>query len=256
MTNVMTRVVLGGAMVGLTATLAVAQPTTVSQTATKGTPTSKTQTVTGTVAQVEGNTLAVKMSSGEVRLFTPPADRRFTVDGKSLTLAQLQPGTKLTATVVETATPVVDRTVQSLTGRVWYASGPSVILTLANGENKMYTIAADSPVKFTDGNGKAMTVFDLRKDMTVTAVKITEAPRTEFGSSTTVTGTAPASTRAATAPAATAPASAGAAPTTQAAAPARTLPKTASPLPLLGLGGIASMLTGLGLTIRRRRTIR
>ena len=46
-------------------------------------------------------------------------------------------------------------------------------------------------------------------------------------------------------PPSTAAATSGAAP--------RKLPKTASPLPLLGLTGLASLLAGLGLTVRRRR---
>ncbi len=260
MTRAMTQVMLGGAVVCLTAAMATGQPTTVSKTATKGAATTKTMTLTGTVDHVEGNILVVKMTSGEIRMFTPPADRRFVVDGKSITLRELQPGTKLTGTVTETATPVVERTVESLTGRVWYASGPTVILTLANGENKMYTIPANSPVKFTDGSGKSMTVFDLRKDMNVTAVKITEAPRTELASATTVTGTGPTSAGAAPSRATTAPAASTAAAPSAAsgASPAttRTLPKTASPLPLLGLTGLASILAGMGLTIRRRRTTR
>ena len=36
----------------------------------------------------------------------------------------------------------------------------------------------------------------------------------------------------------------------------RTLPKTASPLPLVGLMGLASIVAGLGLTVRRRRATR
>jgi hypothetical protein len=242
----------GGALLSLASAVAVAQPTSTSQSSTKGPATSRTQTLSGTVIQVDGNTVAVKMSSGEVRMFNPPADRRFMVDGKELRADQLQVGTKLKATVTETSTPVTDRTVQSLEGKVWYAAGPTVILTLPSGQNRQYTVAANSPVKFTDGEGKPITVFDLRKDMNVKAVKITEAQRYELASNVAVTGTAPAAA-ASKAPAAAAPAAGPAAPTTAAAAaPAKTLPKTATQLPLLGLTGLASMLTGLSLTIRRR----
>ena len=150
----------------------------------------KTVTLTGTVVQVEGNTLVVKMASGDVRVFTPPADRRFMIDGQSLTLSQLRPGTTLTATATETATTVMDRTVQTLSGKVWYTAAPTVILTLPTGENRMYTVKSDDPVKFYDGEGKEMTVFDLRKGMNIKATKITEAPRTEFVTTAVVTGTA------------------------------------------------------------------
>jgi hypothetical protein len=258
MKRAMTRVLSAVALVALTATMALAQAKTASQTSTPGTPTEKTQTLSGTVVQVEGNTLVVKMSSGAIRMFTPPADRRFVIDGKELALSELQPGTTLKATVKEITTPVVDRTVQTLSGKVFYAAGPTVVLTLENGENKMYTIPANSPIKFRDSNGKDMTVFDLRKGMNVSATKVTEAPRTEFATTVAVTGTAPRAGVPAAATAGTAPATPTASAGT-AAAPAtaaRKLPKTASPLPLVGLAGLASIGLGLGLTTLRRRQTR
>ena len=258
MKEAMTRVLSVVALVALTATMALAQATTASQTSTPGTPSEKTQTLSGTVVQVDGNTLAVKMSNGAIRLFTPTPDRKFVVDGKELTIGELLPGTRLKATVREITTPVTDRTVQTLAGRVWYASGPTVILTLENGQNHMYTIPANSPIRFRDSNGQEMTVFDLRKGMSVTATKVIEAPRTELVTTVAVTGTGP---RAAASPAPTsgaAPAPSAARPAAEtAAAPAgeapKKLPKTASPLPLLGLTGLALLVVGVSLTTRRRR---
>jgi LPXTG-motif cell wall-anchored protein len=247
---------LVGALVLLTAAAVMAQAP-------------KTVTLTGTVVQVEGNTLVVKMASGDMRVFTPPADRRFMIDGRSLTLSQLRPGMTLTATATETATTVMDRTVQTLSGRDWYASGPTVILTLASGENRMYTVKSDDPVKFYDGEGKEMTVFDLRKGMNIKATKITEAPRTEFVTTAVVTGTAAgaaaagaagsagAATGAAAAtkaPSATASPAGSAAPAA-ASAPAK-LPKTGSPMPLVGMLGGVSLAIGAGLTLLRRRNRR
>lgn len=267
MTRAMTRLMLGGASFSLVSALAVAQPTTTSQTSTQGAATTRTQTLSGTVIQVDGNTVAVRMASGEVRMFNPPAERRFMVDGKELRADQLQVGTRLKATVTETSTPVTDRTVQTLEGKVWYVAAPTVILTLPNGQNRQYTVPAGSPVKFTDADGKSITVFDLRKDMMVKAVKITEAQRVDLASNVAVTGTGPAAASTATARSAPAAEAAPAGTTAAAApaasagpagssAPARTLPKTASQLPLLGLAGVASLLTGLTLTVRRRRANR
>ena len=146
-----------------------------------------------------------------------------------------------------------------------YAAGPTVILTLPTNERRQYTIKSTDPVKFYDQNGKEITVFDLRKNMKIKATKITEAPRVELVQNIAVTGTAP-TQAAAAAPAAAAPKPAAA------AGPARggpgvpdgvhsgaagetpkTLPKTASPLPLLGLIGIVSLVAALGLTVARRR---
>ena len=246
--------VLVGALVLLTAAPVVAQ--------------TKTVTLTGTVVQVEGNTLVVKMASGDMRTFTPPADRRFIIDGKSLTLSQLRPGMTLSATATETATTVMDRTTESLSGKVWFIAAPTVILTLSSGENRMYTVKSDDPVKFYDGEGKEMTVFDLRKGMNIKATKITEAPRTEFVTSAVVTGSAAGAGSAAAGAAgagAGAAAPAKAAPAAQAApaaaygtAPAAptSLPKTASPMPFVGMLGGVSLAIGAALTLLRRRNRR
>ena len=59
MTRAMTRVMFGGALLSLASAVAVAQPTSTSQSSTKGPATSRTQTLSGTVVQVDGNTVAV-----------------------------------------------------------------------------------------------------------------------------------------------------------------------------------------------------
>jgi hypothetical protein len=178
------------AVLALAATVS-AQPKTVGQETVKGTPNVKTQQLEGTVVVARSDMLLVKLASGAYGLFYPPPDRKFIIDGKELTVNELQPGTRLKATYTETTTPVTVRTVQTLTGKVFYAAPPTIILTLENGQNKMYTVESGSPVKFVDSSGKEMTVFDLRKDMTVTATKIIEAPRTEFTTATVITGTVP-----------------------------------------------------------------
>ena len=72
-------VALVGVLVCLTAVAAGAQ-------------TEKTSTLTGTVVEVDGGTLIVKMDNGEIRMFTPPADRVFVIDGKELKLSRAQAG--------------------------------------------------------------------------------------------------------------------------------------------------------------------
>ena len=244
-------VVLVGVLVCLTAVAAGAQ-------------TEKTETLTGSVVEVDGGTLIVKMDNGEIRSFTPPADRVFVIDGKDLKLSQLQPGTKLTATVKETSTTATVKTVETLEGTVVYAAGPTVILRLPTNERKQYHIKSNDPVKFYDHNGKEITVFDLRKNMSIKATKITEAPRVELVQNIAVTGMAP--TQAAAAAPAAAPAKPAAAPAQPAAASSaqtastsgaggekpKKLPHTGTQLPLLGLIGLASLAAGLGLTVRRR----
>jgi len=226
-----------------------------------------TEQLQGTVEYVQGNTLVVKMADGNIREFNVPESRKFVIDGKELTVHDLKPGTKLRATVTTTVTPVTDRTTTVGTGTVWYVSAPNVILTLPNGENRMYKVADD--YKFTV-NGQPATVFDLRKGMIVSAAKIVEEPRTEIASNVAVTGQAPAPQAAKAAPApaprtevaqtrpapAPAPAATSSAAATQAPvevaqaqpAPAE-LPKTASQIPLIGLIGL--LMTGAALLLRR-----
>jgi hypothetical protein len=215
----------------------------VGTTASAQTTTSKT--VSGTVMAVQGGSLIVKMDSGDVQVFTPPADRRFTVDGQDLTLAELKPGTHLTATVTETSTPVTDRTVETLQGTVWYVSPPVVILTLANGENHKYIVKHDDPVKFYDREGGERTISDLRKKMVVKATKITEAERVDIAKDTVVTGTGP-KVAAAPAPAAEPAAATPAAPAAE-PAPTPKMPKTGSALPLVGQLGFLSLIIALGI---------
>lgn len=202
-----------------------------------------TKTLTGTVVSVDGKNLLVKMSSGEVQVFTPPPDRKFIIDGKVLTLAELQPGTKLTATVTESSTTTMEKTVQTVEGDVLWAAPPTVVLKLASGEAKKYVVKHTDPVTFADHNGKEITVFDVKKGMHITANKISEAPLVQIATDTEVTGTAPAAKEAATeaAPAA-APAAVPAAP-----APAPKMPKTGSSLPLLGQLGLLLICVAFGI---------
>ena len=240
---------------------AVAQPRTVSKTTTRGQSKVTTSKLSGTVVQVEGNQLLVRMSSGELRHFTPPPDRRYIVDGKELRLSELKPGTTLNATITTTNTPVTERTVQSATGRVWYAAGTSVIIRYPNGEHRRYVIKDSDGIKFRDSAGKEMTVFDLRKGMNISATKITEEPRTVFATNTVVTGSAPRAQLAQAQPA-RAPASPAASPAPRPAprpAPARApapapaqLPKTGSPLPLAGLLGLLFISASFGIRRFRR----
>lgn len=254
------RSILIGSCVVLLGSALLAQPMPqTKKEAIKGGAETTTQEISGTVVAVEGGTLVCRLTTGEIRTFTPPPERRFVIDGKEVGLSDLKVGTKLHATVTTTKTSITDRTTTVGTGKVWFVSGNTVILTLPNNENRMYKVA-DSYRFIVDGN-KA-TVHDLRKGMTVSAEKIVEEPRVEIASNTTVTGSAPpppkpvvAENRPAPAPKPAAPApepvKAAPAPEPVAAAPAPTLPKTGSPLPLIGLLGF--LCTGASLAIRRIR---
>ena len=230
-----------------------------------GAPVVTTEQLRGEVVKVDGNTLIVKMSSGELRTFSNiPDSRRATIDGVEVGVRDLKPGTKLTANITKTTTPVTIRTTTVKTAKVWYVSAPHVILTLPDGENKQYTVKDD--FKFVV-NGQPATVFDLRAGMNVSAEKIVEEPTVEITTESKVVGTAPVAAPAAAKPAAStakpaasgasstakpapAPPAAAPAPAPAAAAPAK-LPKTASPVALMGLLGF--LMVGGSLALRRVR---
>jgi hypothetical protein len=260
----MTRKTFVGLFIGLSVSVAlaatVAAQTPQQTTQQRGAATTTTEKISGEVVKVDGNTLLVKMSTGELRTFSNiPDSRRAIVDGKEVGVRDLQPGTKLTATITKTMTPVTTRTVTVKTGTVWFVSGTTVILTHPDGKNKQYTVKDD--YKF-NVNGQPATVFDLRQGMTVAAEKIVEEPTMEITTDSRVVGTTPgaAPAAAAAAPKTAAPATSGskpaATPTASSAsapagaAPAK-LPKTASPVPLMGLLGL--LLTGGSLAMRKLR---
>lgn len=143
-----------------------------------------TKRVSAEVVQVEGNYLLVKLESGEIRVFNVSPERRFIVDGTPLTVQQLKPGTILTATF--TSTPPVGAPVTTVTGKIWYVNGNTVILTLPDGTNKSYTVPAS--FKFMV-NGEPQSVSKLQKGMNVTAHRIPEPPAVEMSSDVEVTGT-------------------------------------------------------------------
>ena len=268
MANAIRRILKGSCFLALAGILAAQSMPTKTTDKIKGASSSSIEQLRGTVEYVQDNTLVVKMASGERRTFNPPPSRRFIVDGNELPVSALKPGTRLTATVVTTKTAFTDRVTTVGTGKVWYVAPPStVILTLPNGENRQYKVKSD--YKFSVG-GQPATVFDLRKGMTVAAEKIEEIPGIEIASNTTVTGTAPPEPKPAVAREATpapAPARTAAAarpepapaPAPRAATPepvqvaerAKTLPKTASPFPLIGLAGL--LCGAASLVIRKLR---
>ena len=143
----------------------------------------------GEVAYLQGDYLIAKMlPSGTYRLFVLRPGKTATIDGKVMPLNKAPIGTVLTADVTVTETPVTDRTISTLKGKVWVASPTSVILTLENGENKQYDVPPE--MRF-DVDGKKLEAMELRQGMNLTATKIVESQRTEVTMDNVVTGVGP-----------------------------------------------------------------
>lgn len=241
------------AILALFAAFAIAQERTKTQ-VTHEASTHEYQVERGEVVYVSGNELVVKMENGEVRNLTVAPDATAVVDGKTITVKDLQPGMKLERTIKTTTTPELVTTVRTIEGTVWQVNAPkTVILTLGNGENKKYNVPKDQVFKI-DGQDK--TVFELKKGMKVTATVITRVPKTLVAQEKAVTGKMP--------PPPPTPPIQGAllieektAPVEVAtAAPTETpkkLPKTGSFIPLIGILGLGCTLLGLGINRLRSR---
>ncbi|HLJ86788.1 MAG TPA: hypothetical protein VKZ53_08185 [Candidatus Angelobacter sp.] len=234
------------------------------------------QVRTGEVVYVSGNDLVVKSQDGQLRHFVVPEETKFNINGQDVSVHDLKPGMKLTRTIVTTTTPTVVKNVQTIQGVVWQVNPPTkIILTLASGENKEYTIPEGTKFNI---DGRDTSVADLRKGMRVSATVVTETPQTEVSHETAISGSAPPTPpvvgvllieRVPVETPAPAPTVTHEPETTAAAEPppqpepehheaapavehhAKKLPQTASPLPLAGLLGLGSLFTGLALRKKR-----
>jgi hypothetical protein len=206
-----------------------------------------TETKAFEVIAVQGNDLVVKLPEGTKEL-TVPEDFRFTVDGQQLSVHDLKPGMKGTA-VVTTKTTLHPVTVTEVkNGTVRQVSGPTIIVQTAEGY-KMFTEGdVDKRGVKIMRNGAPAQLSDFRAGDKLSATIITEMPPRVVTEKEVTATTARAESAPAKAPTAAAAPSAAAEP----ADSGKQLPKTASPLPLVGLVGLTSLLAGLGLTLRRR----
>ena len=145
-----------------------------------------TRQVTGEVLKVDGFNLVVKMNpNGEVRTFNAQPGRTAIVDGKTVTLDKVAPGTVLTATVTWVPAP---GTATTVTGEVLFVSPPFVSVRLADNSVKQYTAKDDFEFMV---NGRKSTIKDLRPDMKLTAVRLTEDPATRITPESPITGVGP-----------------------------------------------------------------
>jgi len=204
----------------------------------------------GEVVYVSGNDLVVKMEDGTIRHFANvPESTKITVGDQQLGIHDLKPGMQLQRTITTTTTPKTITTVKSVTGTVWNVNPPlSVILTMENGKNQQFKIPKDQKFNI---DGQMVDAWGLKKGMKVSATKVVEAPETVIAQQRKLTGTLP--------PPPPPPADVPILVVEEVAAPAptqvasATLPKTASPLPLIGFIGILSLASAFGLKALRTK---
>ena len=142
-------------------------------------PAQQTSTATETkrfeVIAVDGNQLVVNLPEG-TREITVPDDFRFNVDGKQMSMRELKPGMKGTATITTrtTVTPVAVTEVKS--GQVVLASGGAIFVRTSEGVKSFTQSTVDQRGVRIMRSGKPATVSDFRAGDTITAIIITPKP--------------------------------------------------------------------------------
>src|SRR6478735_3929129 len=157
MSRSIARVALAAAVVCLTAGATQAQTTTSSE------------TKSFEVLAVEGNQLDVKLPEGTKEL-TVADDFRFTVDGQQLSVHQLKPGMKGTATITTrtTVTPVTVTEVKN--GTVMVRSGAGIIVRTDDGVKSFTQGEVDKRGVKIVREGQAVQLSEIREGDRLSAV--------------------------------------------------------------------------------------
>ncbi len=262
MTRSLSRGALAVAIVCLTTVVALAQQSTTAE------------TKSFEVLAVEGNQLVVRLPEG-TRELTVPEDFRFTINGQPMSVRQLKPGMKGTATITTrtTVTPVTVTEVKN--GTVMHSTGSSIIVRTEEGIKSFTQSDVDKRGVKIMRNGQPATVTDFRQGDRLSATIITSRPpqvmtekevqatlATSAGggaasasaprAASSTTPRAASSTGASTGASTAASNAASGTPSQAPTAGARRLPSTGSSWPLIGLVSVLSLAIGLALTMRRR----
>jgi hypothetical protein len=255
MTRAFSRVAIAAAVMCMTAAVSQAGQTTSTMKEDK----------TFQVIAVDGNTLVVKLPEG-TREISVPDDFRFMVNGQPMSVHDMKPGMKGTATITTktTVTPVTVTEVKN--GTVMQSSGSTILVRTDQGFKNFTQGDIDKRGIKIMKNGKVAELSDFHSGDKLTATIITSMPpkvMTQKEVNATLAKAAPAGaaasggttgsssgTRSASSGnlASSGGGSAGSTP----GGSGKTLPKTASSWPLVGLVSLLSLAMGAALTLRRR----
>ena len=211
----------------------------------------KSEVKSGTVIGKTDHSVIIKGEDGVVKEYEVPAGKTAMIDGKEVGLADLKIGTVVSATFNTVEKPVVVKTTTIRQGEVVKVNG-SVLVYKENG--KIFTKSVPKGFRFNVEGVGERSVEDLTPGMKLNATIVTSSTHmTHETHRGKVAGMAPAEPTPVPMAAAPAPAPEPAAPMAEAAPAKKKLPKTASPMPLVGLLGGLSLVAGAGLRKLRSR---
>ena len=178
----------------------------------------------GQVVKVAGRTLIYQDDAGKNGNWTPPSGFKFYIDGVPTDVADLKPGTKLTATIIRTSTTIESK--------------------------KGYKVAAEKSQaeKDKEAADKKAAADQAAAEKAAAHKAAADKAAADKAAADKAAADKAAADKAAADKAAADKAAADAA----AAKGKKKLPKTGSELPLMGLLGAASLALGAGLTLRRK----
>jgi hypothetical protein len=187
---------------------------------------------TSTVVYAAGNDLVIKAADGKLLNYTVAPGAKFTAAGKPATLAELKPGTKLTAPVSIGSDPTLVTGIQVVKGKVYGITPPDgITLSLAEG-TKDLTVPAGTTFTV---DGKSLKLSELKNNMMVEATIVT----------TDTTGTSASAT----------PAMSGALLVAKTGGAAEDLPAAGTHLPLFGVLGSVLLVMGFALLSVRKPAV-
>ena len=197
----------------------------------------KSRAISGVVETVAGNKVVLREADG-LHEYNPPAGFKFQLDGRDVGVDEIKPGMSINAVVTDNVITRRVTVTRIESGTVAQVAPGGIVLKDQNGDLKSYNFKdpAGNDIYFVR-DGKEVPLRSVKVGDRLSGTFVTTLPEQRISQRSAVakaTEPSPASE-----------------PAVVAAATPHKLPKTASPLPLVGL--LAALSAGIALTLRAAR---